>query len=533
VLSRSWPALAVLALVAAACGKPQIEVRSGGREEGFVPLVVDVEGLAGAGVSMATDADGNPHLSYLALPEQAVEGAPAPDPLAPTLPAVMHAHLVESIWTRGPVAEEQEVTEADETAITVDADGVHHVAWSAGGQVMYSSNVEGEFAEEPEAVGGTDAVGLSIAADDVGTPMIAFVDRLTEAEGPAALVRVARPSGDGWELETAAEASPDEPEATSIGVAGDSVLVAYGSDGATQVAREAGTRWTSEVVDEDGGLGVSMDVDADGVPRLAYYSAGGDVRVAQPAGDGWDTADVAAGARPNTQTSTAVDETGVQHVAWEEAQGIGYGTVEGTPGESQSLTEDLSASQGGTQPVVGTGPEGAVYVAWADPEDGELRLAIRSDQEPLLAVPSPEDGGGVAPVAQCEPEGTTLAIAAPPGAVTDGFDKDCLAVEAAQPYTIEFDNQDPGQLHNVNVYADDSATESLLLPPGEGTITGPDQTSYEGEPIEEAGEFFFRCDVHPTTMTGTFVVAGGQEGGGGASEGDGDGGGGGGGGGGG
>jgi hypothetical protein len=217
VLRRLWPGLGVIALVAAACGKPDIQVSAQGGDEGFVPLVVDVDGIAGNGVSLATDADGNPHLAYLAFPEEGPQGeeAPAPDPLAPTLPAVMHAHLVDNIWTRGPVAEEQDVGEDDRTAIAVDAEGIHHVAWTSGGQVMYSTNAEGEFSEG-EAVGGEDATGVSIAADEQGTPVIAFVDRLTEAEGPAALVRVARPGGQGWDVETAAEASPDEPISTGV-----------------------------------------------------------------------------------------------------------------------------------------------------------------------------------------------------------------------------------------------------------------------------------------------------------------------------
>ena len=42
--------------------------------------------------------------------------------------------------------------------------------------------------------------------------------------------------------------------------------------------------------------------------------------------------------------------------------------------------------------------------AWFDAEDGELQMAIRSDSEPLLAVPSPTaaPGGGPA-AAECEP----------------------------------------------------------------------------------------------------------------------------------
>jgi hypothetical protein len=530
VLRRPWPALAVLTLVAAACGKPDIEVRTAPQgEEGFIPLVVDAEGLSGAGVSLATDADGNPHLSYLALPDPEAEEDPAADPLAPILPAVMHAHFTEERWTRDPVAEEQDVAEEDETAIVVDAEGIHHVAWTSAGRVLYSSNAAGEFAAEPQVVGGTDAAGLSITADPQGAPMISFVDRLTEAEGPAALVRVATLDGERWTVETAAEADPGDPASTAIGVAGDGVLAAYGSGGATQVARQVGRRWTSETVDEDGGLGVSMDVDADGIAHMTYFDDAGAVEHTHQAGQGWEPPSPVGEGATTSPTSIAVDEAGVHHVTWQTDQGIAYAS---NP-EGEFAEQELPpAAEAGVRPRAGAGVEGTLYVAWFDPEDGELRMALRSDAEPLLAVPSPESTGAGAPVAACEPEGEVLTIAAPPGAVSDGFDKDCLAVVAGQPYTIEFDNQDPGQLHNVNVYTEEGG-DPLLMPPNEGTITGPDQTTYQGDPIEEPGDLWFQCDVHPTTMTGTFVVAEGEgagagaEGGGGGAGGGGGGGGGG------
>jgi plastocyanin len=92
--------------------------------------------------------------------------------------------------------------------------------------------------------------------------------------------------------------------------------------------------------------------------------------------------------------------------------------------------------------------------------------------------------------------------------VTDGFDRECLAIPAGEAYTIAFDNQDSGQTHNVNIYTDESATaESLLMESFDGGIVGPDSTTYEGDPIDEAGTYFFKCDYHAATMTGTFVVA--------------------------
>jgi hypothetical protein len=516
VLRRPCPALCVLALVAAACGKPDIQVRAGGADEGFVPLVVDVEGLAGAGLSLATDVDGNPHMTYLAFPEEPAEGeAAAPDPLAPTLPAVMHAHLVDNVWTRGPVADEQGIAEDDETAIAVDADGIHHVAWTAGSQVLYSTNAEGEFAEEPEVVAEVDAVGLSITADQDGTPMIAFVEQLTEPEGPTALVRVATRGGRGWEVETAAEAGPDEPVSTGIGSFGGTAMVAYGSEGTTQFAVRGPSRWSSEVVDESGGAGVSMTVDANGVPLVSYLDGTGAVKVAEPAADVWAPSEVGAGAT-TSPTSVAVDDAGVRHVTWQTGEGIAYASDAGGTFAEQELPPEVA---GGTGPVVGARVEGTVDVAWFDQQNGEVQLALLSDTEPLLAVPSPTaapPGGGVA---ACEPDGTDLQLVAPPGAAGSGFDTDCLAVPAAEAYTVALDNQDTTP-HNLSVYTDDSAAEPLL--DGSADLVDPGASfTYQGEPIPDPGEFFFRCDLHPTTMTGTFVVAGGEEEGGGGGGGGG------------
>jgi plastocyanin len=509
VLGRLPLALSVVILVASACGQPDIVVRS---EEpqgpAWFPQVVDVEGQTGAGVSLATDADGNPHLSYLSFPEEVPEGQqpPPPDPLAPVLPAVQHAHLVDDLWTRDPVAEEQGVDETSETAIAVDAEGTHHVTWTAGGQVLYASNAEGEFGQA-EVVTAAAAAGLSIAADESGAPLIAFYDLLTDPEGPAALVRVAVPSGKGWEVETAAEADPSEPYGTGIAAAGAEPIVAYGDATGTLQARRAGQRWRSESVDPEGGLGVSVALDAAGVPHLAYVTPEGLVRHAHPAGGAWEINDVGEGAT-STPTSIAVDAAGVHHIAWQNAEGLAYSTNAGGDFAGEPLPE---ATAGGARPRVGAGPEGEVFLAWFDAEDGELQMATRTEDQPLLAVPIPEEtgaGGGPAP-AECEPTGTALSLEAPPGAVTDGFATDCLAAPVGEAFTVDFNNADSVP-HNFSIYTDDTASENLFE--GEIVEAGA-STTFQPDPIEEEGDLFFRCDLHPTTMTGTFVVAGGGQGG--------------------
>jgi plastocyanin len=96
------------------------------------------------------------------------------------------------------------------------------------------------------------------------------------------------------------------------------------------------------------------------------------------------------------------------------------------------------------------------------------------------------------------------ALAAPEGAASEGFSTDALEVEANKPIDLEFDNEDPSVGHNVQIFDGPDASVASLFQ-GE-VITGPAKTTYHVPPLSE-GEFFFHCEVHPTTMTGTITAA--------------------------
>jgi plastocyanin len=108
-------------------------------------------------------------------------------------------------------------------------------------------------------------------------------------------------------------------------------------------------------------------------------------------------------------------------------------------------------------------------------------------------------GGGDNAAAECSPEGDSISITAVTGA-TNAFDKDCLAVEAGQATTLEFDNPD-NEPHNVSVFVEQGG-ENLFR----GEIINPEQSTTYSLPAMEAGEYYFQCDVHPE-MNGTFEVA--------------------------
>lgn len=118
--------------------------------------------------------------------------------------------------------------------------------------------------------------------------------------------------------------------------------------------------------------------------------------------------------------------------------------------------------------------------------------------EAAAPPPPPASPPASPPPAGCAPSGTALRV------VAEGiaFDQGCLAAPAGNPFSIEFTNDDPGIPHNVAIYTDPSAATPLFV--GE-IFPGPDARTYE-VPALDPGTYFFRCDVHPTQMTGTFVV---------------------------
>lgn len=82
------------------------------------------------------------------------------------------------------------------------------------------------------------------------------------------------------------------------------------------------------------------------------------------------------------------------------------------------------------------------------------------------------------------------------------FDTEVIELPADTPATLTFDNADPGQQHNISIYPGPDLGEPLF----EGElIAAPDTIEYPIPP-QPAGEYYFRCDIHPD-MNGTVRVA--------------------------
>ena len=81
------------------------------------------------------------------------------------------------------------------------------------------------------------------------------------------------------------------------------------------------------------------------------------------------------------------------------------------------------------------------------------------------------------------------------------FDTDELKFPAGEEVTLPFTNEDSAP-HNFSIYEDEAATKDLFV--GQN-VDGGGSTEYTIPPLKK-GEYFFRCDLHPTSMTGTVAV---------------------------
>ena len=538
--------LCVTALVGAACTTLPVATVSYGTGTQFIPNVADNLDNVGLGSAVALSADGVPYVSYLGFTEATKKNAiPMPRPLLnPGVPAVLVVSEKNGLWTRGAAAVAQpavtgivwpftpatvkslstiDPTNTNGTDIVVGTDGVPHTVWSGPDGVWETDGASGgpTVASHVLAIGSLRVAGPlgrpSITLDASGAPWVAFeTTSITTGVGE---VDVATPGNKGWDLTTVATfkacAGCPQPGNAQVLQTPDGLAVAYVDPSrGVMVARQppsgsaSGVAWNTDTVQPKvTGTGLDAAISKDGTIYLSYYTGTHTVALASSTGRAWTSTKVAGVTDPNPSaageaawtTGVAVDDAGAVSVTWYDKATDSVKLASGATVASLAPVQTTGAL-GGINPALGVTPDGSTtYLSWYDVSTTSLLVGILGSADGvLIAEPSPTPTAVVLqPTApSCTPTGPTLTIAAK----NIAFDKSCLAANAGTPFKIVFDNQDPLVPHNVAIYD----VNTLLF--SKPALPGPGKVTYNVQALT-AGTYRFQCDIHPTTMLGTFIVA--------------------------
>ncbi len=122
---------------------------------------------------------------------------------------------------------------------------------------------------------------------------------------------------------------------------------------------------------------------------------------------------------------------------------------------------------------------------------------IDAEREVFPTRPPHTENGGTTPPTPSAPGETVIQLVAE----TIQFDQRALTATTG-PVTVRLDNRDAAVQYNFALYTDSSATQAIFI--GD-LVTGPIVEDYSFE-APAPGTYFFRCDVHPDMMTGSFTV---------------------------
>jgi len=541
------------ALLAAACSNPPEAKVSYGSGVTFVPFVADNLDNAGMGNAVALDADGIPYISYWIFPAVVKKGdIPIPRPIGapyisttptPTTESKQGAAVgiaslsADGVWTRGAAAQVQDTPKGiyipygpatvdsligatakntNGTDIAIDANGGKHVVWTGPDGVWYAGGSDSFTATQIYAWPRLDQAGPvgrpSITVDATGVPWVAFaVDTATGQE-----VRVAtRDSGGAWSTQVAAS-SPlcsgcAQPGPAQIGITPDGPIVVYvdGSTGELKAALQSGPTWTVETI--NAGVvasGPSLTIDKDGVPHVAYYT-GDSVSVATRSSSGWATVKAAAAGLGTSAgnlaltTGVGVDDAGATYVAWDDPSQQTVSLAKSDDGQTFTPVETRGTS-GGAFPSLGVTPDGShLYLAWYAITSQDLLVGVESDVEGLvIAQPSPTPTEIPTTGGTCAPTGSTALTIVAANVL---FDVNCLAVTSGTKFTVSLDNQD-SIAHDFSIYPSSTDLQNPLFSSLTDPNPGQTTTKYNIDALDP-GTYWFQCDFHPTSMTGTFIVA--------------------------
>ena len=182
--------------------------------------------------------------------------------------------------------------------------------------------------------------------------------------------------------------------------------VAYDSfvAGAIKYARWDGKNWTIHLVDSrnmrkseyyNGGMGNCIRLDSQGKVHISYYTESA-IKYAHQEGDRWIVQTVASlgttqfGSWRQYRSTLVLDKQGFPHISYEASGTLRHAYWDGQQWRNQVV------ARSGADPLLESSmtiaPDDTIYIAYRDPDDGSLNVAIgHRGETPQTAGPEKKD----------------------------------------------------------------------------------------------------------------------------------------------
>ena len=153
-----------------------------------------------------------------------------------------------------------------------------------------------------------------------------------------------------------------------------------------------------------------------------------------------------------------------------------------------ALSRNWNAAVPGANPAQSRSEKTAIAVVPASAHQRSKR-SLRIRAATAATAPVPAVTGQVVPITLTARNST--------------FSATTLTAPAGATVVMTFVNDDTNMPHNFALYTNATALTTIFA--GD-LVTGPGTITYTFTAPPAPGTYFFRCDVHPELMTGTFVV---------------------------